>query len=385
MTTQAPESELSDAINNGNLSQSVVKIAESAESVAGVLSSNQNSARDGLITVLWKKTKSFFVYTSIAFGSAFAIEQYLAGLYFTEKARIENLLTNASSNIGSDDHIVRANSLRTLVRISEFSTYTLSREPEDIFQHIRALFFGFVPDYPYFEQSWTIFNDIAKSSRKSEHHLVSSVLLEQGAHWEKRIKSGETIPAHWNKGSVFFRAHLNNAVASDLDVSELNFSSANLKGSNLSNSDCSKCSFLASDLSYSVFRATMLNDVYMSESTWNNVDFSFALLRNITAKNSSFTATKYIQSDLSNADFSESNLSGAIFHQAKLGGVNFSNSNLQNTKFIQVNVSRVMFNGADIKGADFSLARGMNGDTFKDSINAELAILPIKKEGANEY
>mgnify|MGYP000161824485 CR=1 FL=1 len=59
MTTQAPESELSDAINNGNLSQSVVKIAESAESVAGVLSSNQNSARDGQSQYFGKKQNHF--------------------------------------------------------------------------------------------------------------------------------------------------------------------------------------------------------------------------------------------------------------------------------------------------------------------------------------
>lgn len=378
MYSQAKQ-DIRENLAQPSIKESASRIANSAESVVSVLNDSKMK-KAHWIKLAWDRLKSVFVFVSVFFGTAFAIEQYLSSQYYSEKGRIETMLLSSSSSIGSSDHVVRANALRTLAKISEFATYHASRKATDFFQHISSSVWGFEPEYPFFEQSWMIFNDFAISPRKSEHHLVSSVLLLQGATWEKRIKNDVNVPHNWNKGSLLFNAELPYAIGHDLDLRKIHFGSANLKGANISNSDCSNCSLLGANLNNATLRGVRLDRAYLSESNMNSIDLSFAWLRESVLKNSHIRNGVFLQADLTGADLSFSDLQGAVFHQSELNDVNFTGANLKAAKFIQTDLSTVSFRQANIEGADFSLAQGVNENTFKYPFNSESAKLPNIKE-----
>jgi uncharacterized protein YjbI with pentapeptide repeats len=374
--TSSSTTAISQAINDGSLSESINKISNSAESFANVYSTK--APHQKWYGRVWQSLKSLGVVASIVFGSAFALEQYRAGQYFAEKGRIENKLISASSNVGNQDHVVRANALRTIVTVSEFSTYSLSNDAKDIFQHLTSAIWGSETEYPYFQQSWAIFNDVAKSQRKSTHHLVSTVLLGEGAKWEKRIRNSLDIPRQSNNGSILFNSFLDYAIATDQDLASINFGYATLISSDLSNSDCTKCIFLKSTANDSLFKGTKLNKSYLSESEFKNVNFSFSWLRDVVATDAIFSKSIFTQADLTNADFSQSIMKETVFHQSIMENVNFTGTDLSKSKFIQVSLESVIFDLANLEGADFRSARGINQDLFKTSINVDKAIFPEK-------
>ena len=361
----------------GGLGPDVEKIAQSASSVADFLTESRPRTR---LHKVWHYAKFTALYFSVFVGSMFALEQYLASNHREADARVENLLLAASAALGDTDHIVQANAVRTLARVSEFKSYTVSDSITSVGQHLRASIFGYTAEYPYFEDSWLVLRDFATSRDASFNTLVSTQILREGAQWEHRTRQGGVTPGNWNHGSLLFKAQLAGAVGNDLDLSGIQFGAANLEGADLSGSDCSRCGLLGARLDGATLRGTSFDSAYLAEASISKADLSFAHLNNAVLRGASLKNAAFLQSDLTDSQFMAAKLEGAVFNQATLVGTDFTHSLLRDARFEQSDVSRAKFDGADIAGANFTRAIGFTESLLTNAINSSQAILPKPSE-----
>lgn len=355
------------------LRPSLERTADNVASVAHHLATNNG---DTLLSKIWRSVKTAALYISVIVGSLFALEQYLASNHWEVNDRVQTQLLSASAALGDDDHIVKANAIRSLARITEFKTYEVSQGVASIGQHIRAGFFGHPDFFPYFEDSWLVLRDFATSRDSPNSELVSTEVLREGAWLEHRTRDGGNAPAQWNRGSLLFQARLPRAMGNDLDLSGIQFGAANLEGSTLTGSDCSQCGMLGVRLEGSILRGTVLASAYLSESNVDNADLSFADARNAVFNKASLKNSRFLQANLTQAQFRYADLTGAIFSQTNLSGTDFSNANLHESNFDQSDVSGAKFSGANVEGTDFARANNFDAALLTDAINADKAILP---------
>ena len=360
------------------LAPAAVRIADSASSVAKVLTTlHQKGARG----TAWDYAKSILLSISVLAGGAFALEQYLATEYEARKASAEALLSSASGALGATDHVLQANGLRTLSRISEFLTYAAPPGAVSLGRHLRAALFGFPAEYPYFEQSWLIFRDFATSrSTSSSHPLVSSAILREGAAWEHRARDRERVPPKWNGGSLLFQAQMRDAKANNLDLRGIQFGAADLRAADLSGSDCAACGLLGARLDGAQLRGTVLDSSFLAEATMSQADLSFARLNGAVLRKVDAQRATFLQTDLTNADLTEARLDGSTFSQATLFQTNFTGASLRGVRFLQCDVSTATFDDADIEGADFTHAVQFSESLVQAARNSNKAIFPGHSE-----
>lgn len=352
-------------------------IAQSASLLLGVVTAQH---RPTPAQRLWRHTKSAVLFVSLLGGLVLALEQYLASQYDAAMARVEGQFSAASEALGSPDHIVQTNAVRTLARISEFSTYTVPHGVGALGGHLRAELFSYSPEYPYFDQIWLVLRDFATSRSHSTTPLVSSEILLQGAAWEHRSREGDRAPANQTRGSLLFRAILTRARGNDLDLHGLQFGAADLEGADLSGSNCSGCAMLGVNLSGGILRGAIFESAYLAEATMNNVDLSFARLSGAVVRRARLENVTFLQTDLSGTDFSDATLDGSYFSQADLDRTDFTRSSLRGVRFIQSDVSTAIFDHADVEGADFTRALGFSRSLLRTARNSEHALVPQPKE-----
>ena len=319
------------------------------------------------------------IFISILGGGVFALEQYLASKYEASQARIEGQLSSASMALGSPDAIVQTNAVRTLARISAFSTYPIPRGIGSLWGHMRAEIFGYSPEYPYFDQVWLILRDFATSRSTLTFPLVSSEILQQGATWEHRVREGDRIPTQ-TRGSLLFQAILTRAKGNDLDLHGIQFGAANLDSANLSGSDCSGCGMLGVSIVGGILRGTIFENAYLAEANLNGADLSFARLNGVVLQLAHLEKAVFRQTDLSAADLSEATLDGSRFSQAILDSTDFTRSSLRGARFEQSDVSTAKFDRADVEDADFTGALGFSRSLLLKALNSEHALIPKPKE-----
>ncbi len=351
-------------------------IAKSASLLVGVVTEQH---RPRLARQFWLRTKSAVLFVSLLGGGVFALEQYLASKHDTTQARVEGQLSSAITALGSPDPIVQTNAVRTLARISAFSTYTVPHGVGSLWGHLRAEIIGYSPEYPYFDQIWLVLRDFATSRSTSTIPLVSSEILLQGAAWEHRTREGDRAPAQ-TRGSLLFNATLTGAKGNDLDLHVIQFGAANLDGADLSGSDCSGCSMLGVSLIGGILRGTVFENAYLAEANMDGVDLSFARLGGAVVRHAHLENVTFLQTDLSATDFSYAILDGSYFSQAFLDSTDFTHSSLRGVRFVQTDVSTANFDQADIEGADFTRALGFSRSLLRTARNSEHALIPKPKE-----
>jgi len=122
-----------------------------------------------------------------------------------------------------------------------------------------------------------------------------------------------------SRGQRGFKARLEGADLSGMDLSNVNLSSANLKGINLSDSDCRGAVLEAADM-----RRGKLSGANLA-----GADLSHAQLRHVDLSMADLTAAKLIAADLAGANFSRSKLVGTDFTRASLLGADLSNADFK--------------------------------------------------------
>lgn len=351
-------------------------IARSASSLVGVVTEQHrlNPAQQFL-----RNAKSVVLFFSLLGGGIFALEQYLASQQDALEARMEGQLSSASAALGSPDPIVQTNAVRTLARISAFSTYTIPSGVGFIGGHLRAEIFGYTPEYPYFDQIWLILRDFATSRSTLTFPLVSSEILQQGAAWEHRIREGNSIPAQM-RGSLLFQAILTQAKGNDLDLHGIQFGAANLDSADLSGSDCSGCGMLGVSIVGGILRGTLFENAYLAEANMNGADLSFARLIGAVLQLAHLENALFRQTELSAADLSEATLDGSRFSQAILDSTDFTRSSLRGVRFDQSDVSTANFDRADVEDTDFTSALGFSRALLLTALNSEHALIPKPME-----
>ncbi len=352
-------------------------IAQSASLLVGVVTTQYQLT---WAQRFWGHTKSVVLSVSIFFGGAFAMEQYLASQHDAAKARVEGQLSAASMALGSPDPIVQTNAVRTLARISTFSTYPVPHGVGSISRYLRAEIFGYSPEYPYFDQIWLVLRDFATSRSASTTPLVSSEILLQGAAWEHRTREGDRVPANQTRGSLLFRVNLARANGNDLDLHGIQFGAANLDGADLSGSDCTGCGLLGVRLGGGILRGTIFEDAYLAEADMDGVDLSFARLSGAVFRHAHLENVTFLQTDLSATDLSDAKLDGSHFSQAILDSTDFTRSSLRGVNFDQSDVSTANFDRADVEGTDFTRAFRFSRSLLRTARNSENALIPKPKE-----
>ncbi len=317
----------------------------------------------------WRHAKSVAFPISVLLGGLFGFERYLASQHESRKARVEELLLSATEALGNSDRVVQASAVRSLARISEFSTYSVPTGIGLVGRHIRASF-GFAPEYPYFDQAWTIFRDFAATRRTPAHALVSTEILREGAAWELRSRLAHRVPPNQTRGSLLFGAELANAIANDLDLRGIRFGNADLSGADLSGSDCTGCRLLGARLNAAKLKGTVLDSAYLGEASLDDADLAFTGLRKAVLRQASLRRSKFLQADLTGADLTGAHLDGAVFSQATLELTVFTSASLRGVRFEQSDVSSATFDNADVAGADFTLARGFAVSLLRTARNA---------------
>ncbi len=381
----SPPSSVAELGNNKPISQcdalsfqpAVDSIAKSASALTKVVTEQYRPARTQLI---WGYAKSIVIFTSFFMGAVFTLEQYLASQYDEAKARIEGQLSIATEALGSQDPIVQTNSVRTLARISKFSTYSVPKGAKSIGWHLRSSLLGYQSEYSYYEQIRLIIRDFATSRVNSSSPLVSSEILLQGSAWEHRTRNGDMVPKNLSHGSILFQANVSHAIGKDLDLHGIQFGSANFERADISGSNCSNSGMLGVNLSNATLKGTIFKSAYLSEAIMDSVDFSFAQLNGAIIRNAQLSNSKFIQADLTTTNLAGSTLDGSTFSQAILNNTDFTRSSLRNVSFLQSDVSTAIFDFADVKGADFTRAIGFSNSILKTALNSDLALIPNLKE-----
>lgn len=349
------------------------RIADGVSSVASVLA---EAHRTRGWKPAWDRTKSMLVIASIVVGGGFALEQYLASHYEAAKARVEARFASASDALASSDRVLHANAVRTLHRISEFATYDVPTGSSSLGRHLRAAIFGLPQEYPYFEQAWLLFRDVATARREASDQVLSSALLREGAAWEHRIRKGGTVPVDWARGSLLFQAYLAGARGADLDLRGIQFGAADLSGADLSESNCTECGLLGARLQGVTLRSTVLDSAFLSEAILNGADLSFAKMPRAVLRKAQAVEVTFLQTDLTGAELAGALLDGATFSQAVLTRTDFRDSSLRGVRFLQTDLSSAIFDGADVQAADFTRAVRFSESVLRHARNVDKALLP---------
>lgn len=137
----------------------------------------------------------------------------------------------------------------------------------------------------------------------------------------------------------FTNANLENADLRSSDLRDVSFDGANLTGANLSHSALTGATFKGTNLTGTIFGGCALGGI-----KFNN--------------DCKLDQTNFSQSDLSNAVFDNSTLDGVIFKRASLKNTSFKNAVLVNVSFRHTAAKKAIFDGATMDKLTYAILEG---------------------------
>lgn len=194
------------------------------------------------------------------------------------------------------------------------------------------------------------------------------------AHYETISIDPDALPAlHENPG--LYRANLQYAYLSGLDLSRVNLGKANLTGANLQRVNLSHSSLTEANLSYANLADANLSYAELVDTKLTSAQLSYANLDHATL----------IRIDAPGLDMHDANLSYAEFYDCDLSSADLNDTNLHdarihNLRLLGASLDRTIWTNVIARGVDLRYAELRGVVDLPATIAAELIVAPPEGE-----